>query len=140
MLKKLTALVLVILLLTGCSFKTESQRLLEKRLNFSVEQRDISHFEDSHGGFHGDGESLVIFTPTEKQAHFTLLNWEKSAVDPKIIPLLFCTTEYNIDDEVLSTVFGYWYFVDRSPAGHSLLNFTFAYFDGEKIWLYEFDS
>ncbi len=140
MLKFILEIILALSLLFGCGAKSEAVLTLEKSFGFSVEESAVTHFEDSHGGFHGDGESLIIFTPTEKQSHFAVVNWKKSPVSPQIIPLLFCETEYNIDEEVLSTVFGYWYFVDRSPAGHSLLNFTFAYFDGEKIWLYEFDS
>ena len=40
---------------------------IRENLDLNIKSYQIEFHEDTHGGFHGDGEEIIIFRPTEKQ-------------------------------------------------------------------------
>ena len=57
--KHLLLFVMVILLLTGC-FSESINKRISKSLGIEIPKNIKIEYEDTHGGFHGDGETVVV--------------------------------------------------------------------------------
>ena len=104
-----------------------------------ISSSQIEFYEDEHGSFHGDGEMLIIFSPTENQIDFIKNNWKKTPIKDSIAPLIFSKSEYNSLKDLIPDVKGFWIFEDRGNSAFSY-NFSFAFFDGENVYYYELDT
>lgn len=124
-------------------FPTEAAPSVTAEFGIDIEKSQIEFHEDTHGGFHGDGEEIIIFRPTAEQIEKIQSEWKKTPVDSEIAPFLFCEEEYNGIDlrEYILNTDGWWFYKNRSSdtLGYSH-NFTFAFFDGEKVYYYELDT
>ena len=114
---------------------------IRENLDMNIKSYQIEFHEDTHGGFHGDGEEIIIFRPTAEQIEEIEAKWQKTPVDPGIAPLIFPEEEYNGLEltEYIPNTEGFWFYKNRNDALYSY-NFSFAFFDGEKVYYYELDT
>lgn len=147
MLKRLL-LLLPVLLLAACTASPVKE--VSQVLDLSLPEGDVITDLDTHGGFHGDGESCIVlaFTPENGEALAEELagrtDWQalplgdpSAAVMESIIPLLEDDgLDYTVPDQ------GWYWYQDRSPAGHSRkfpLNCTIAIYDPQSCQLAYFE-
>ena len=114
---------------------------IRENLDMNIKSYQIEFHEDTHGGFHGDGEEIIIFRPTAEQIEKIEAKWQKTPVDSGIAPLIFPKEEYNGLEltEYIPDTEGFWFYKNRNDALYSY-NFSFAFFDGEKVYYYELDT
>ncbi|MBQ6579354.1 MAG: hypothetical protein IIX33_00845 [Oscillospiraceae bacterium] len=114
---------------------------IRENLDINIKSYQIEFHEDTHGGFHGDGEEIIIFRPTAEQIEKIETEWQKTPVDSGIAPLIFPKEEYNGLEltEYIPDTEGFWFYKNRNDALYSY-NFSFAFFDGEKVYYYELDT
>ena len=116
---------------------------IRENLDINIKSYQIEFHEDTHGGFHGDGEEIIIFSPTAGQIEKIETEWQKTPVDSGIAPLIFPKEEYNglVLTEYIPNVEGFWFYKNRNEfSGGYSYNFSFAFFDGEKVYYYELDT
>ena len=147
MLKRLL-LLLPVLLLASCTASPVKE--VSQVLDLSLPEGDVITDIDTHGGFHGDGESCIVlaFTPENGEALAEELagrsDWQTLPLDDlpatvmeSIIPLLEDDgLDYTVPDQ------GWYWYHDRSPAGHSRkfpLNCTIAIYDPQSCQLAYFE-
>ena len=126
-----------------CLFPTTAVSDVRENLNINIKPYQIEFHKDTHGGFHGDGEEIIIFRPTAEQIEKIEAEWQKTPIGSEIAPFLFCEEEYNGIDlrEYILNTDGWWFYKNRSSdtLGYSH-NFSFAFFDGERVYYYELDT
>lgn len=126
-----------------CLFPNTAISEIRENLDIDIKNYQIEFHEDTHGGFHGDGEEIIIFRPDEKQIEKIEDEWQKTPIDSGIAPLIFPENEYNGLEltEYIPNTEGFWFYKNRSSFtdGYSY-NFSFAFFDGEKVYYYELDT
>ena len=115
---------------------------IRKNLDMNIKSFQIEFHEDTHGWF-GDGEEIIIFRPNKKQIEKIEAEWQKTPVDSGIAPLIFPEEEYNGLEltKYIPNTEGFWFYKNRNEfhSGYSY-NFSFAFFDGEKVYYYELDT
>ena len=147
MLKRLL-LILPLLLLPSCAASPVKEA--SQVLNLDLPAGDVLADIDTHGGFHGDGESCLIlaFTPENGETLAAELagrtDWQALPLDnlpatvmESIIPLL---EDDGLDYTVPAQ--GWYWYLDRSPAGHNRefpLNCTIAVYDPQNSQLAYFE-
>ena len=114
---------------------------IRQSLDMKIRPSAVVYFEDTHGGFHGDGEEIIIFTPTDSQKEKIKSEWNKTPVESGISSLIFSKTEYNGLEltKYIPNTKGYWFYKNSGDFTYSY-NFSFAFFDGEKVYYYELDT
>ena len=116
---------------------------IRENLDIEIKNYQIEFHEDTNGGFHGDGEEIIIFRPTSEQIEKIETEWQKTPVDSGIAPLIFPKEEYNglKLTEYIPDTEGFWFYKNRNEfhSGFSY-NFSFAFFDGKKVYYYELDT
>lgn len=115
---------------------------IRENLGMNIKPYYVEFSEDDKGWF-GDGESIIIFTPNPEQKEKILSEWSKTPVEKGISSLIFPENEYNgleLAGYIPKTE-GFWFFRNRNKFsdGYSF-NFSFALFDGEKVYYYELDT
>lgn len=115
---------------------------IRQNLAMDIKPGQVEFYEDTHGWF-GDGEEVIIFTPDSAQIYKIYHHWENTPVDSGITSLIFSETEYNgvnLQNYIRNTE-GFWFYKNRNSFsdGYSY-NFSFAFFDGEKVYYYELDT
>ena len=147
MLKRLL-LILPLLLLASCAASPVKEA--SQVLNLNLPAGDVLADIDTHGGFHGDGESCLIlaFTPENGETLAAELagrtDWQALPLDDlpatvmeSIVPLL---EDDGLDYTVPAQ--GWYWYQDRSPAGHNRefpLNCTIAVYDPQNSQLAYFE-
>lgn len=162
-------MVMVLLLMTGCSVEKPSSVLqdISKTTGVDVSAGEVISVEDSHGGFHGDGTTVIkvqykgtaLAEQIEEHGDWNVLpltenltalvygvHTEEASVDP----MVHDGTGTPILQEVQS---GYYCFIDRHSQstnpkddsgvlGRASYNFTIAIYDTDNQTLYyiEFDT
>lgn len=137
-------LLLPVLLLASCS--ASPVREASQALALELPAGDVLTDIDTHGGFHGDGESCLIlaFTPENGEAlaaelagrddwHALPLDGLSANVMESILSLL---ADQGLDYMVPAQ--GWYWYTDRSPVGHSRdfpLNCTIALYDPQSYRL-----
>lgn len=115
---------------------------IRENLDMKIKSSAVIYHEDTHGWF-GDGEEIIIFRPNRKQIEKIETEWKKTPVDSGIAPLIFPENEYNGLEltKYIPSAKGYWFYKNRNSFadGYSY-NFSFAFFDGEKVYYYELDT
>lgn len=141
----------VLVFLYGCFsaflnflFPNTEVRDIRQNLDMNIKPYYIEFSEDTHGWF-GEGEKIIIFRPNPEQIEKIETEWQKTPIDSGIAPLIFPETEYNENKVELRKNIpdseGYWFYKNRGnfSNGYSY-NFSFALFDGEKVYYYELDT
>ena len=125
-----------------CLFPTTAVTDIRENLDMNIKPYYVEFHEDTHGWF-GDGEEIIIFRPNRKQIEKIEAEWKKTPVDCGIAPLIFPENEYNGLEltKYIPKTEGFWFYKNRSVLrdGYSY-NFSFAFFDGEKVYYYELDT
>lgn len=115
---------------------------IRENLDMNIKSYYVEFHEDTHGWF-GDGEEIIIFRPNRKQIEKIETEWKKTPVDPGIAPLIFPENEYNGLEltKYIPKTGGFWFYKNRNEfhSGYAY-NFSFAFFDGEKVYYYELDT
>ena len=115
---------------------------IRENLDMNIKPYQIEFNEDTRGWF-GDGEEIIIFRPNRKQIEKIENQWQKTPVDPGIAPLIFPENEYNGLEltKYIPKTEGFWFYKNRNEfhSGYAY-NFSFAFFDGEKVYYYELDT
>ena len=113
--------------------------------------------KDTHGGFHGDGETLAKFYFSDKQAqNFTSNISNNSHWNEFPIPETLQHCAYDSIDEDIKIPFinnGYWFFLDRHSKatdkynyyemfGRASSNYSIAVFDIDSniLYIYSLDT
>ena len=147
MLKRLL-LLLPVLLLASCTASPVKE--VSQVLDLSLPEGDIIVDIDTHGGFHGDGESCIVlaFAPENGEALAEELaarsDWQALPLDELSANVLDSILSLLEDDELNYAVpkQGWYWYQDRSPAGHSRefpLNCTIAIYDPQSFQLAYFE-
>ena len=125
-----------------CLFPSSSASDIRNNLDLNIKTYQIEFHEDTHGWF-GDGEEIIIFRPNAEQIEKIESKWQKTPVDSGIATLIFPEEEYNGLEltEYIPKTEGFWLYKNRNEFhdGYSY-NFSFAFFDGEKVYYYELDT
>ena len=137
-------LLLIILLLTGCSFnnrKTYIENIMNVDLNKCIIIKDI----DTHGGFLGDGEyfAKLLCKNFNITNNFKELPIEKEVYNVINIKECFNSGCVNVFEKynIPNTIKGYYYYLDRSPELESSDNFSILIYDNkESLYYYEVDT
>ena len=137
------AIIAEILSFIICLFPGSTVTEIRENLDINIKPYQIEFHEDTHGGFHGDGEEIIIFRPNPEQIEKIEAEWKKTPLDSGIAPLIFPEEEYNVLKltEYIPNTEGRWFYKNRNKFhdGYSY-NFSFAFFDGEKVFYYELDT
>lgn len=150
---------LTCLLLTGCGKDSRASKAMEIADDLGIQESVLLSFEDSHGGFHGDGDTIVIFQtpgfqPGENWQEFPLPEnlaialWGGMVGDMQWGSLLTDDSGEPLMPEVEN---GYYYFRDRhskstdATDSSALLdrgsfNFTLAVYDADSEQVYYFEK
>ena len=123
-------------------FPNPAVREIKENLGMNIKPYYVEYHEDAHGWF-GDGEEIIIFTPNPEQTKKIKSEWSKTPLEPEIASLIFPENEYNGLEltKYIPNTRGYWFYKNRNEfsSGYSY-NFSFALFDGEKVYYYELDT
>ena len=71
----LAALLIGFVLLVTLTEKSPGEEELGKYLALNVSEDNILYYHDSHGGFFGDGETVAVFTASDKNAALIGGSW-----------------------------------------------------------------
>lgn len=151
--KRLCLILVAALLLWGCAARGPLERISEE-VGLDVTAGEILSYEDSHGGFHGDGETVVQIAVSgltlPKDSH-----WHSLPLTPNVYAAVYGAPLYGFDSmgplfpegSVPEVKNGFWYFCDRHTDAsdtaddrdlhsRSSWNFTVAVYDGDSGTLY----
>lgn len=116
---------------------------IRSNLDINIKPYQIEFHEDTHDGFHCDGEEIIIFRPTAEQIKKIESGWQKTPVESGISSLIFPKEEYNGLEltKYIPDSEGFWFYKNRADfVGGYAFNFSFAVFDGERVYYYELDT
>lgn len=147
MLKQLLFL-LPVLLLASCAASPVKE--VSQVLELSLPEGDVVVDLDTHGGFHGDGESCVVlaFAPETGEALAVELagrsNWQDLPMEEAAASVLgsICSLLENDGLDYTVPSRGWYWYLDRSPEGYSLdvpHNCTIAIYDPQSCQLAYFE-
>ena len=136
-------LIVILALLTGCRYVALSDKIGES-IGIELPLDAAIEYWDTHGGFHGDGESFARITLPENASEFTQQvladGWHRLSKQTDVHQEL----EGSEFEALLpKTEKGYWYLWDRSPDDAlepADLNITLAVFDTSKHTLYVYEK
>ena len=114
--------------------KSDGAQELYDNLRLSVANADVTHYEDTHGGFLGDGEAVAAFTASEENAAFIEQNWRADFSDEQVLGILFGEGGVLQSRGFYLPKNGLFYFKDLGSA-HSI-NFIFAVYNPETRAVY----
>ena len=147
--RRIVVLFCLLLIISLCSCGEHSElKHFSKECGIELENGEIVSFKDSHGGFHGDGVSLMKVRYTDssmvgKMAESKL--WHEFPLSDNIQTFIDQTYDPNLFIPEIKS--GYYYFYDRhtessNPYDNSDLlerysfNFTLALYDTDENILY----
>lgn len=140
---------LIAAILIGCFtafynflFPDPAVSTIKMHLDMNIKPYYVEFHEDTHGGFLGDGEEIIIFTPNPEQTEKIKAEWKKTPVDSVIASLIFPEMGYNGLElsKHIPNAEGFWFYKNRNESAVHSHNFSFALFDGEKVYYYELDT
>lgn len=143
----LISLALVLILLIGFIVLTQVVKVEDNKADYELEQEfgfgadSILQYENTHGGFLGDGETVISFIPSEEAVKYINENWYNEITDKEIENFLKNTgimENFGIPKIETGTLF---YCRNRSNADY-ISNFVFAMYDGTDniVYYYRYDS
>ena len=114
--------------------RSDGAQEIYDNLHLSVANGDITHYEDTHGGFLGDGEAIAAFTASEENAAFIEENWRADFADEQVLGNLFGEGGVLESRGFSLPENGLFYFED---SGNGLsINFVFAVYNPETRAVY----
>ena len=126
-------------------------RRMGRMLNLDLGLATLESWRDTHGGFHGDGETIAVITLPEDRAseaesimHYNIL-WKPLPMTEELYPVLWGDSPLCADIPEVKN--GWYFFCDEQGqpyTGESLfsrpaLNFTLAVYDAESRTIYYFE-
>lgn len=153
--RKLLIITLILLLiLPGCSDKTGN---ISGTLGTDVSAAEVLISEDSHGGFHGDGEAYMVLQFRNETQLFVPDSpfWHALPLPENLNSVLYGNNIMLTDDagnpRVPEIENGFYFFCDRhskstDPAddasifSRGSLNFTLAVYDADTYTLYYYEQ
>ena len=158
----LFTMILMILLvsLQGCTKKESIDNELSKNLNTKIISGDITKSEDTHGGFHNDGERIIVIQYNDDSANTILSNiqengkWNEFPMDENLNFLIYGGKkgdmyygyEFAKKAGIPKIEHGYYYFLNKQTNNQDTdvlnspsLNFVIAMFDSDSNTLYYFE-
>ena len=101
--KRTLCLLAVALLLTACKAESSAFSTLTRQLGIQIPNGEILAEQDSHGGFHGDGETFIKIKFSEEEAE-SLTSEMKSSPGWHMLPLTenLSTILYGYESDVFS--------------------------------------
>ena len=127
-------------------------RKIERQLNLDLGGADLKEFRDTHGGFHGDGETFAVITlqeQTEALMSHGAPRWYPLPLSSDAAMVLYGDDEHAplCPDGIPQAEKGWYYFEDEQaePFGEGSLfdrasfNFCIALYDAETRTLYYFE-
>jgi len=159
----LFTMILMILLvsLQGCTKKESIDNELSKNLNTKIISGDIIKNEDTHGGFHGEGERIIVIKYNDDSINSMLSNiqdsgkWSEIPLDENLNLLMyggrkgdtFYQNEFAKKAGIPKIEHGYYYFINKQTNDQNTdilnspsLNFAIAMFDSDSNTLYYFEK
>lgn len=144
--------VILLLSLLGCGETSEVKKEMEKALSITLpEQMEVVTSIDTHGGFHGDGDTyyIVQISLDARDSFGTQLAEKAWSPLPSGPVSEWMNVISYAKEEVFPESFGngYYVYLDRSPDGSDApaglpLNFTLGIYDKENgnLYYWKFDS
>lgn len=146
-------------LLSGDGNKWQRLSSIGKQLDLDLSRASLAEYRDTHGGFHGDGETFAKITlpadtamEAEDRMQYGPLWWSKLPLTEELSRVLYGDADNGplFTDEQGKVLLpeienGWYYFCDaQAYLGQSLLsrascNFTLAVYDADRDILYYFD-
>ncbi len=140
-----------------------SSQSINKRISDSIETKiptDLkAEYEDSHGGFHGDGDTFAKVRLIGKSAEKVIIEikdkWKPLPLSENLNLIMYGGIKDNIEYsynlaekfQIPHIEHGYWYFIDRHSKSaetyydanlfeRNSINFTLALYDADTSILY----
>lgn len=146
------AAVAAVALLGGCGKRSAKQIFLSKTGLKAIPDYEYVTTVETHGGFHGDGETYYSFVYSEENGGklFNQLSenklWRKTPLDATVKLLACGSDEYSSVFNIPDVQNGYYFFYDEQtksfapPAGYMensySYNFRIAVYDADNYVLY----
>lgn len=159
---------MIVYLLTGCeNSDTTINKHISNEIGITMSTNSKVEYNDSHGGFHGDGlfYAKVKFSNDEEEDFIKNIletkEWNETPIDENVSFMLYggekdgISYGYNLAEQagIPKVTSGYWLFIDRYDGvtdssdtselfSRSSLNFTVAIYDEDTNVLYfiEYDT
>lgn len=135
--KKLISMLFICCMLASCSKQTSLQSSFKNDFDVIIQPKEIEEIYDDHGGFHGDGESLIkihLDTPPD------ILDWNDCPLPSDLATKIYNNSiiESSLLNEIFQITNGKYQFINKNSSA----NYSFALFDEEDqcIYYYRFDS
>lgn len=136
----LAGLLVCFFALVALTEKSDGAQEIQNYLSLNVANDDIWPYEDSHGGFLGDGETVAAFTANEANAAFIRGNWSSEFTDEQAREILFGSSGvlqsrgYSLPEN------GLYYFEDGGS--EYSINFVFAVYNpaSQTVYYCRFDT
>lgn len=160
--KRLVFLMVCLFSLAGCSLSQTTEEYIKDKIGIDISFCTIENEQDTHGGFHGDGDYLVKANCSgEQQKILNQLNdWNILPLSENLQLIMYggerdgMTYSYNLAQEanIPEINNGYYYFLNRksdATSKHSddifnkySFNFTIVLYDLDTsmFYYYEFDT
>lgn len=107
--------------------RSDAAQEIHDRLGLNVANGDIAHYEDTHGGFLGDGEAVAAFTASEENAAFIEQSWRTDFSDEQVLGILFGEGGV-LESRGFSLPENGLFFFENSGSEYSI-NFVFSVYD-----------
>jgi len=151
---------ILLISLQGCAKKESIENLLSYKLSTKIISGDIIKSEDTHGGFHNDGERIIVIKYNDDCANSMLSNiqdndkWSKFPMDENLNFLIYGGNkgdmyygyEFAKKVGIPKIEHGYYYFFNKQSNDQDTdilnspsLNFVIAMFDSDSNTLYYFE-
>ena len=157
----LMILIVLLISLQGCAKKESTENQLSNILNTKIISGDIIKNEDTHDGFLGDGDRIIVIKYNDDSVNSLLSNiqdngkWSKFPLDENLNLLMYGGKigdmyygyEFAKKVGIPKIEHGYYYFVNKQTNDQDtdiLLsrsqNFEIAIFDSDNNTLYYFEQ
>jgi hypothetical protein len=166
--RKFPILIIILIAVIACCFigiyifidiKFGWQIWISRRIEILVPFSAELEYEDSHGGFHGDGECIVkVFFSEEQAKNFTEKiennnHWKKLPMPERLQNCVSVYTEEGKNMPIIEN--GYWFYLDRNSEADNKYdeneryeekrwsrNYSVAVFDSDEniLYYYELDT
>ena len=113
---------------------------LREHIFLDVTESDIEYYHDSHGGFFGDGETVAVFTASDKNAALIGGSWSSEFTNEQALEILFGEGGVLQSRGFTLPENGLYYFEDGGRG--SSVNFVFAVYDtaSRTVYYCRFDT
>lgn len=157
---KLILLLLIIIYLIGYFNNVSPENYIKKEIDIDISSCKIENINDTHDGFHGDGEQIIKINCNENSNDILeqLDDWNEFPLTENLQLIMYggvrdkMSYEYNLAQKngIPQITNGYYYFIDRQSNSNDdkeifnrhALNFTLAIFDVDTniMYYYEIDT